>query len=133
MILLIPLLSSSYTLSTLATPVIAGRRRRIRNFVISLCVGREEGIPKGVFSRKPQVLNSLLEDYCRISTEPGLTEKYGFQHIQASFISHGKQDGHWDFLPPPFSSLSLSFFRGVWREVRRGGGQCSVFPSEIRS
>lgn len=126
------LLLSSSTRSTLATLVIAGRRQRIRNSLISPSVGRAEGIPKEVFTRKPQVLNSLSEDYCRISTEPGWHRNMASNTPMLPFsVKSSKMGAGTLFL---FSSLSfclcvVGFYLGGG--LRKGGGQCSLFPSEI--
>lgn len=90
--------------------------------------GQEEEI----LTRKPQVLNSLAEDYSGIPSELGwqrlLIHLCLFYHpwqvrrVCEAFFSHF------------FHSRALILFFGKsGREVRRGRGQRSFFPSEMRS
>lgn len=90
--------------------------------------GQEEEI----LTRKPQVLNSLAEDYSGIPSELGwqrlLIHLCLFYHpwqvrrVCEAFFSHF------------FHSRALVLFFGKsGREVRRGRGQRSFFPSEMRS
>lgn len=108
------------------------------NSAISPPEGRKKGIPKEIFTRKPQALNSLSEDYSRISLEPGWQGSMASNTPMLLLSVMASKTGTWAFffffffLISFFLSLTLFFWKDG-RDVRRGGGQRSFSPSETQS
>lgn len=99
-------------------------------YLIFRPVCRERGIPKEILTRKPQALNSLSGDYCRISLEPGWQRNMASNTSILLLSAMASETGMWGI----FSHFSL-FLGKKGKEVRRGAAEGGVpsFPSEMRS